>query len=300
MAKDVLQPGAPWSPTAQNFVQHQLAQVMNFWQQGRQATFCLDALPSGTAELKVTFKLPQPGDVLPPPQPPPLFSPAPKVCPMPVFPVRSSPCYQGKPKLSNKRRKSYRRAVLHRAALAAVSRPPPLPGSLQEACVKVLGGMPPPSADATASLVPEIDPSSNPSALTGDSTSDPDPALFRASTSGVNKTEECEVTSKTDPLPLCHYCCHRGSGDYPVHYFMQCMCDDKDCSCKCYCSGAQLEHKHRVFPARFRNGEPMDPCEVPKAKVIADERTERFRGYCPTCDNPLCVKDMKEDGLCLT
>ena len=112
-------------------------------------------------------------------------------------------------------------------------------------------------------------------------------------------SDRMEVPAYLGSLPLCHYCCHLGSGDFPVHYFMQCMCDDKDCSCKCYCSGAQLKHKHHVFPARFLNVEPMDPSEVPKAKVIADERTERTRGYYPNCDSPSCVKYMKEDGLCL-
>ena len=112
-------------------------------------------------------------------------------------------------------------------------------------------------------------------------------------------TGNVAVPAYLGSLPLCHYCCHLGSGDFPVHYFMQCMCDDKDCSCKCYCSGAQLKHKHHVFPARFLNVEPMDPSEVPKAKVIADERTERTRGYYPNCDSPSCVKYMKEDGLCL-
>ena len=110
-------------------------------------------------------------------------------------------------------------------------------------------------------------------------------------------TGNVAVPAYLGSLPLCHYCCHLGSGDYPVHYFMQCMCDDDDCSCKCYCSGPQLEHKKRVFPARFLNVEPMDPCEVPKAKVIADERTEMIRGYCPTCNSPSCVKYMKDYGL---
>ena len=103
--------------------------------------------------------------------------------------------------------------------------------------------------------------------------------------------------SLANPLPLCHYCCHLGSGDYPVHYYMQCMCDNIVCTCKCYCSGAQLEHKHQVFPARFLKGEPMDLADVPKAKVLADERTERLRGYCPACDRSSCVQYMKDDGL---
>ena len=116
-------------------------------------------------------------------------------------------------------------------------------------------------------------------------------------TSQSPATTESEDCSKANPLPLCHYCCHLGSGDHPVHYYMQCMCDNIACTCKCYCSGAQLEHKRQVFPARFLKGEPMDLADVPKAKMIADERTERLRGYCPTCDRSSCVNYMKEDGL---
>ena len=50
------------------------------------------------------------------------------------------------------------------------------------------------------------------------------------------------VENQLPPLPLCHYCCHRGSGKDPVHYFMQCVCDDWPCTCWCYCTEAQLEH----------------------------------------------------------
>ena len=100
----------------------------------------------------------------------------------------------------------------------------------------------------------------------------------------------------SDPLPVCHYCCHKGSGDYPVHYYQQCMCDDSPCTCMCYCSGAQLEHKHRVFPSRFW-GRTCDPVNVSKARALADERTERLRGYSPNCTSESCVKYMKEDGL---
>ena len=101
-----------------------------------------------------------------------------------------------------------------------------------------------------------------------------------------------------DPLPVCHYCCHRGSGDYPVHYYQQCMCDDSPCTCLCYCTGAQLEHKHRVFPSRFW-GKTCDSVNVPKAKALADERTQRLRGYSPNCTHETCVRYMKEDGLYL-
>ena len=250
------------------------------------------------------------------------------------------------------------KTVLHRAALAVPSLPPPKDGSLRQAaqaCVQrlqVVPDLPGSTQSAKKRPLPASPSAHSPSLLplaqrirtdihvAESETESPEREILRSppcpenspfpispcakglplpapliftpvKTSCLNCEAEmapdhqCEDTDNvTVPaylgsLPLCHYCCHLGSGDFPVHYFMQCMCDDKDCSCKCYCSGAQLKHKHHVFPARFLNVEPMDPSEVPKAKVIADERTERTRGYYPNCDSPSCVKYMKEDGLCL-
>ena len=47
-----------WSPTAHAFAHHQFSHVANFWKQGRQARFRLEALPGGHAELHLTFQLP--------------------------------------------------------------------------------------------------------------------------------------------------------------------------------------------------------------------------------------------------
>ena len=60
-----------------------------------------------------------------------------------------------------------------------------------------------------------------------------------------------EQTSPPVCLPLCHYCCHWGSGKDPVHYYLQCICDDWPCTCWCFCTEAQLQHKELVFPAGF-------------------------------------------------
>ena len=145
-------PQAPWSPTAHAFAQHQFSHVANFWKQGRHASFKLEALPGGHAQLNLTFQLPPASDVVPPPthvssvpapQRPihPLF---PKGC----FPKKSddtklvkSKIPQGSgdqpkpasPKVSLRQRKSYRRSVMHKAALAAASLPPPMNGSLRQA-----------------------------------------------------------------------------------------------------------------------------------------------------------------------
>ena len=138
-------PSAPWSPTAHAFAQHQFSHVTNFWKQGRQASFRLESLPGGHAELNLTFQLPPASEVVPPPahvfpahvpQRPihPLF---PKGC----FPKESDAVSKQASKVSSRRRKSYRRSVLHRAALAAPSLPPPKKGSLRQAasaCVQCL------------------------------------------------------------------------------------------------------------------------------------------------------------------
>ena len=121
-------PQAPWSPTAHAFAQHQFSHVVNFWKQGRQASLRLEALPGGRAELNLTFQLPSASEVVPPPSHVPTV-PAPQRPIIPLFPKGCFP--QGTPpdpklksasvKVSSKQRKSYRRSVLHRAALAMPS-----------------------------------------------------------------------------------------------------------------------------------------------------------------------------------
>ena len=142
-------PQAPWSPTAHAFAHHQFSQVTNFWKQGRQASFRLEALPGGQAELSLTFQLPSATEVIPPPV---HVSPAP-VHQRPIHPLFPRGCFPQRsdlkskpipPKVaSRKQRKNYQRSVLHRAALAAASTtlPPPKPGSLRQAasaCVQRL------------------------------------------------------------------------------------------------------------------------------------------------------------------
>ena len=97
------------------------------------------------------------------------------------------------------------------------------------------------------------------------------------------------------PLPLCHYCCHRGTGNYPVHYFQQCICDDRECTCRCYCTGAQLEHKLEVFPVEFLGKSPVDTVDVPRAKDVAEARVKKLANK--PCWNPSCVEDMLKDTV---
>ena len=59
----------------------------------------------------------------------------------------------------------------------------------------------------------------------------PAPSSTSSEEVAANKAEE-----QPSPLPLCLYRCHRGSGKNPVHYFTQCVCSDRVCTCWCYCT----------------------------------------------------------------
>ena len=149
-------PQAPWSPTAQAFAHHQFSHVANFWKQGRQASFQLEALPGGLAKLNLTFHLPSASELVPPPfhvSPVPVHQrPAQPLFPRGCFPQGSDPKSKPPPPkskpppskvTSRRQRKNYQRSVLHRAALAATSStlPPPKNGSLRQAasaCVQRL------------------------------------------------------------------------------------------------------------------------------------------------------------------
>ena len=140
-------PSAPWSPTAHAFAHHQFSHVTNFWKQGRQASFRMEVLPDGKAELSLTFQLSPATEVVPPPfpvhpaaevvPPPPHVSPQRHI--QPLFPKKSGA--KSKTVSPRRRRKNYQRSVLHRAALAMSSLPPPKSGSLRQAaqvCVQRL------------------------------------------------------------------------------------------------------------------------------------------------------------------
>ena len=149
-------PQAPWSPTAQAFAYHQFSHVANFWKQGRQASFHLEALPGGLAKLNLTFQLPSASELVPPPfhvSPVPGHQrPVQPLFPRGGFPQGSDPKSKPPPPkskpptpkvASRRQRKNYQRSVLHRAALAATSStlPPPENGSLRQAataCVQRL------------------------------------------------------------------------------------------------------------------------------------------------------------------
>ena len=58
-----------------------------------------------------------------------------------------------------------------------------------------------------------------------------------------------EVEVQQVPLPLCHYCCHRGSDEHPVHFYTVCICSDDKCTCRCYCDEDQFLLKKQIFPS---------------------------------------------------
>ena len=133
-------PQTPWSPTAHAFAQHQFSHAVNFWKQGRPASFQFEALPCGQARLNLTFQLPPASEVVPPPCH--VFPVPPQRPTHPLFPrgrfsqesvAASKTTPPGHKKTSSKQRKNYRRSVLHRAALAAPSLPPPRNGTLRQA-----------------------------------------------------------------------------------------------------------------------------------------------------------------------
>ena len=109
----------------------------------------------------------------------------------------------------------------------------------------------------------------------------------------MSQAHQCEEKVEEDSscLPLCHYCCHRGSGEYPVHYFMQCLCDDRKCSCICYCTEAQIEHKQLHFPGGFGGRKPVAPGDRLRARTAAEARANS-----KPCTDISCVKWWKDDN----
>ena len=301
---------APWSPTAHAFAQHQFNHVTNFWRQGRHASFRLEALPGGQAELNLTFKLPSAYEVIPPPTHVPLQRPIHPLFPNGCFSQEadagSKTKHDSPKKASSRRRKSYQRSVLHRATLAAHSLPPPTNGSLRQVALAAVQRQQtiaalqmntqsakkrplPNSPNGTSPLhIPPLAQRIRKDIQIGESEvvspekevlrtppfqecspvpfspclkdiPSPAPLFFTPVSPEKPKCLNCEGEMTPDhqceelppPLPLCHICCHRGSGDDPVHYFVQCICDDRDCTCWCYCTEAQLKVKQKVYPGGF-------------------------------------------------
>ena len=105
----------------------------------------------------------------------------------------------------------------------------------------------------------------------------------------VSPEPESVVEEHIPPLPLCHYCCHLGSGDNPVHYYQQCLCGEKACTCQCYCTEEQLLHRKQFFPDGFSGPMvPVDPLDRQNAKSIAEKRIGQWPIW--PCESEDCAR----------
>ena len=293
---------APWSPTAHTFAQHQFSHVSNFWKQGLSASFRLEALPGGHAELCLTFRLPSASHVIPPPfhvsqvgapqrSTHPLF---PKSCPSKLTPAADAKVEVRQVQVSCKKRKSYRRAVLHRAATSALSLPPARENTLRSLATAAVAAAAataspclPPATSAVKECLPlapegiksftstSVPPCPNCGKEMGplhqcdevplaSSSGMPDPVSGQSkpaldSDNNCNWGNESKTEVEVLPLPLCHYCCHRGSDEHPVHFFTVCICRDDKCTCRCYCDEEQFLLKKQIFPSGLGSKRAVGP-----------------------------------------
>ena len=267
-----------WTPTAETFAHHQLAQVMNFWKLGHPAKFHLDVKPGGISDLVLTFQLPSSCEPIPPPSAP----------PSPQSAVNRS-CGLKKANFSRVRRREKRaaeRAAAENAAAASVA-----------------------AENAAAATVKEAEAAAEKAALESAATEIAAESILECNIEKTNVGEsggfEGASTSRiTAPssrsvgkelvLPLCHYCCHKGSGMNPVHYEFMCICDDRDCSCGCYCTEAQLEHRKLHFPGvwsdRYYERRAVMLLDRPKAMAVAEARIVKWNGNRP-CWQPSCLQE---------
>ena len=119
----------------------------------------------------------------------------------------------------------------------------------------------------------------------------PCPSLTSDHQCGLPPKPEVEGSKVQSPhLPLCHYCCHLGSGANPVHYSLQCLCPGKVCTCQCYCSVEQLEHRKLFYPEGFSGASmlPVSPKDRLKAKSLAEKRIGQWPIW--PCTSEHCVK----------
>ena len=213
------QHGGFWTPTAETFAQHQLLHVANFWKLGYPAVFNLKTQAGGKAELSLTFQLPSPSDPLPPPQ----------VVPASVPP--STVWSNGGLKKANQsrlRRRAKRaseRAAAEKAAAEQVLGGEVTPENNAEICTSLM--------KAAEQVIAEekVD---EKSAQMKEVAEKQSTVKNVASVNEVAEVERCsdcvastsvgssgadltvavpadKVQDQLPPLPLCLYCCHRGS-----------------------------------------------------------------------------------------
>ena len=273
------QHGGFWSPTAETFAQHQLLHVANFWKLGYPAVFNLKTQAGGKAELSLTFQLPSPSDPLPPPQ----------VVPASVPP--STVWSNGGLKKANQSR-------LRRRAKRASERAT----AEKAAAEQVLAGEVTPENNATAEICTSVmkaaeeviaeEKVDEKSAQVKEVAEKQSTVKNVASVNEVAEVERCsdcvastsvgssgadltvavsadKVKDQLPPLPLCLYCCHRGSEEHSVHYYGICICSERDCTCFCYCDDEQFEFKKLHWPRGLGSRRAAGPEGRAKAKAFA-------------------------------
>ena len=298
-------PWSQWTPAASHFVQHQLAHVSNFWKLGLPAELHLVSQEGGTAELKLSFSLPAHDEPIPPPSGAPNTS---------ASSLSGSECLK-KASPSRLRRRATRAAA--RAAVA-LKKFDAEEVSEEKSAEKATAEKTDTGNAVVTENVEVADESTSAERAKAERVgakcdAEVDGSDQVATTSctaskvqcwncsgEMTPNHQCEMNTlsslKADivieeppPLPLCHYCCHRGSGEHPVHYFMQCMCNDSECSCVCYCTDEQLQHKKLFYPGGFGGKEPVAPDKRAAAKSVADARTGELRKH-NECTIQTCVK----------
>ena len=246
------------------------------------AEFHLVSNESGTAELKLTFPLRAPSDLIPPPSSP---NTDPSSC--------GSECLKKANKsriLRRERRAAERAAAEKNAAERAAAEKNAAENSAE---VKTFIKKVDSDISAAEKAVTET---------AACKTKGDDGSLASTSCIASSRCEhqygvptpvipdpESVVEEHPPPLPLCHYCCHRGSGDKPVHYYQQCLCLEKVCSCYCYCDEEQLEHRKLFFRDGFSGSMvPVDLKDRPEAKLVAEKRIGQWPIF--PCENEDCAR----------
>ena len=110
-----------------------------------------------------------------------------------------------------------------------------------------------------------------------------------------------EEKEQPAPLPLCHYCCHLGSGDHPVHFEQRCLCSELKCICQCYCTEIQVEVKRQHFtqPTWNAGWKPLTSEERAQAHAFAsDQNLKIYRGK--SCTNNFCLDWWSSFCCCLS
>ena len=102
------------------------------------------------------------------------------------------------------------------------------------------------------------------------------------------KSEVMQLAPLPPALPLCHYCCHEGSGDQPVHFFQRCLCDEIACVCQCYCTESQVIVKRKHFTHRHWEVNPLSPEKRAEAHAFASAQNFKFYGSYNGCTSTTC------------